>query len=268
MAASDVPVCLVFAANDPSGGAGLQADIEAMASMGCHAAPVITAVTVQDTENVQAVEPVRVSTVIHQARTILEDMPVAAVKIGLLPDVSTVEAIHSILSDFPVTPVVLDPVIRAGGGSRLIDDETKNAMATLLFPQTTVLTPNGPEARQFSLCTDNLDACGFSLLEAGCEYVLISGGHERDEQVTNTLFGNHRVLERFQWQRLPGEFHGTGCTLASSIAGLLSHGQEPLSAISEAQQYTWEAIRNAYRAGRGQLLPNRFFWASNKRERS
>jgi hydroxymethylpyrimidine/phosphomethylpyrimidine kinase len=263
---SNVPVCLVFAGNDPTGGAGLQADIEALASMGCHAAPVITALTVQDTANVMAVDPVPASSVIHQARAVLDDMPVAAIKIGLLPDIKTIQAVHGILSELTGIPVVLDPVLRAGGGRSLMDDQSRDAMRSLLFPQTTVLTPNGDEARSLSGRDDSLEACAMALLATGCDYVLVSGGHEAGEQIVNTLFAQGQVLETLRWQRLPGEFHGTGCTLASSIAGLLCHGQETQSAIREAQKYTWETVRHAYKAGRGQQLPNRFFWMDNRRE--
>lgn len=256
------PTCLVFSGHDPSGGAGVQADIEALASVGSHAATVITALTVQDTLDVYAVESVNTSLLIQQARTLLADIQPAAVKIGLIPDVAIAEAIHSILIDIPDVPVVLDPVIRAGGGTELQNEETRDAVSSLLLPLATVVTPNAQEARQFARNADSVDACGIALLESGCGYVLITGGDGDDKQVINKLYANNRCLETFTWQRLPYEYHGSGCTLASGIAGLLSHGHEPHSAVREAQQYTWDALNNAYQTGRGQLQPHRFFWAN------
>ena len=257
-----VPVVMSFAGNDPTGGAGIQADIESIISMGCHAAPVITALTVQDTAQVIGFAPIEAELVIQQARAVLEDMPVAAVKIGMLGSIEAVQAIHSILMDYPDLPVVLDPVLASGSGAELADDEVIGGMRSLLLPLTTVLTPNSLEARQLAPESDNLDACAMSLLDQGAEFVLLTGTHENTPQVRNTLYGNHRKLETFTWPRLEGSYHGSGCTLASAIAGLMAQGTEPLSAIHEAQEFTWQALNHGYRIGMGQRLPNRLFWAS------
>ena len=261
-----IPVVLCLSGNDPSGGAGIQADIEAVASMGGLAAPVITALTVQDTQNVLRLEPVEPALVIEQARAVLEDMPVAAIKIGLLGNVENIEVIHTLLHDYPALPVVLDPILRAGGGSRLTNDAMHQAMRELLFPYVTVLTPNSQEARALAHEADTLDACAQELLDDGCELVLITGAHEATHEVENRLYGNHRLLETFNWERLPGSYHGSGCTLAASIAGLLAHGLEPFSAIHEAQEYTWQTLKQGFRLGMGQSHPNRLFWARGEDE--
>ncbi|MCW8827712.1 MAG: hydroxymethylpyrimidine/phosphomethylpyrimidine kinase [Gammaproteobacteria bacterium] len=261
-----IPVVMSFAGNDPSGGAGIQADIEAIASMGAQAAPVITALTVQDTQNVQRVVPVEPTLVVEQARAVLEDMPVAAFKIGLTGSVEIIEVIHSILHDYPDIPVVLDPILRAGGGTHLSGEEMQSAMRELLFPYATVLTPNSEEARALAHEADTLDACAQELLDGGCELVLITGSHENSETVDNRLYGNHRLLETFSWDRLPHSYHGSGCTLASSIAGLLAQGLEPFTAIHEAQEYTWESLKHGFRLGLGQHHPNRLFWARSEEE--
>ena len=258
---NSVPIVMVFSGNDATGGAGIQADIESLLSMGCHAAPVVTAVTVQDTQNVKGYSPVDAHLVIEQARAVLEDMTVSAFKIGMLASVENVGAVHSILVDYPDIPVVLDPVIIAGGGGVLTDDDVVEAMESLLFPLTTVLTPNSHEARALAPEADSLEACAQELLENGCEYVLITGTHERTLEVVNTLHGNLRQLESYTWERLPANYHGSGCTLASAIAGLLAHGVDPLSAIREAQEYTWETLKHGYRIGMGQYIPNRLYWA-------
>ncbi|MEW5756231.1 MAG: hydroxymethylpyrimidine/phosphomethylpyrimidine kinase [Pseudomonadota bacterium] len=261
-----LPTVMVFAGNDPSGGAGISADIETIVSMGGHVLPVITSLTVQDTQNVKRFEPVDAGLLIEQARAVLEDIPVSAFKIGMLGSVEIVEAVHSILVDYPDCPVVLDPVLRAGGGTDLADEELIDAMIELLFPLTTVLTPNSQEARQLAHEADTLDACAHELLDMGCEYVLITGTHENTPHVINSLYANHRLLESFTWERLPEVYHGSGCTLSSAIAGLLGHGLDPFTAVHEAQEYVWEALNNGYRLGMGQLLPNRLFWARGETE--
>lgn len=257
-----VPVVMTFAGNDPTGGAGLQADIETLASMGCHASPIVTAITMQDTEGIKSYFAIKSSDVIAQARAILEDMPVAAFKIGMVGSVENVEVIHTLINDYPDIPVVLDPILHSGRGDPLADDEIRQAMSVLLFPLTTVLTPNSIEARKLAPQADTLDACAQELLDYGCEFVLITGTHEISTTVNNTLYGNRRTLETFTWERLPASYHGSGCTLAAAIAGLLSQGLEPMNAILEAQEYTWESLKHGYRLGMGQLLPNRLFWGA------
>jgi len=257
----EIPVVMTFAGNDPSGGAGLQADIEAIASMGCHAAPVVTALTVQESRALQRFEAVSGALVIEQARAVLEDMPVAAFKVGMVGSVENVEVLHTLFTDYPRIPVVLDPVLSAGGGGALAEADLPEALTQLLLPQTTVLTPNSEEARRLCPEADNLLACGQELLSTGCTQVLITGTHEATATVENLLFGNRRHLETFSWERLPHSYHGSGCTLAAAIAGLLAQGLESFTAIHEAQEYTWEALRAGYRPGLGQHLPNRLFWA-------
>lgn len=263
-----IPVVMAFAGTDPTGGAGIQADIETLASMGCHAAPVITAVTAQDTHDVKAYSIIDPVLLIEQARAVLEDMPVAAFKIGMLGSVQVVEIIHTLLIDYPDIPVVLDPVIKAGGGGSLADDDVIEAMVPLLFPLTTVLTPNSIEARMLAPEADSLEACGHSILEEGCEYLLVTGTHENTPYVINNLYNNGRRLESFKWERLPGNYHGSGCTLAASIAGLIAQEVDPLTAIRQAQEYTWETLKYGYRIGMGQYVPNRFFWARNEDDES
>ncbi len=260
------PVVMVFSGTDATGGAGAQADIETLASMGCHTAPVITAITVQDTQSVKSYSPVEANHVIAQARAVLEDIPVAAFKIGMLGSVDNTEAIHSILSDYPNVPLVLDPVLASGNGDPLSDNAIQNALINLLIPLTTVLTPNSLEAKMLATEADTLDACAQELLDCGCEFVLVTGTHEKTKNVINSLFGNRRLLETFSWERLPHHYHGSGCTLAAAISGLLAQGLEPFTAIHEAQEYTWDALNHGYRIGMGQHIPNRFFWSTNKKE--
>lgn len=259
-----VPVVLVFSGLDPTGGAGLAADLEAIASQGCHPAPVATALTVQDTRDVLRFEPVAPGLLVEQARAVLEDMPVAAVKIGMVGTATVAECIHTLLAERPELPVVLDPVLGSGVGTPLAEPGLEQALTSLLVPLATVATPNGPEALRLVPEADSPEAAALALLEAGCGHVLLTGGHEAGDAVVNRLYGGRRLLETFRWERLPGAFHGSGCTLAGALAGLLAQGREIFGAVHQAQQYTHEALRAAYRAGRGQRLPNRLFWARDE----
>jgi len=166
--------------------------------------------------------------------------------------------------DYPDIPVVLDPILISGGGSNLADDDIVEAMANLLFPLATIITPNSTEARLLAPEADTLDACAQVLQELGCEYVLITGTHENHREVINRLYGDQKLLETFHWERLSESFHGSGCTLASAIAGMLANGTDIMTAVIEAQEYTLETLRNGYRIGMGQLIPNRLFWATTE----
>ncbi len=272
-----LPIVMTFSACDPTGGAGLQADLLTVTSMGCHAATIVTGYTVQDTAGVEEFVAVDADHVDDQARTILEDMPVAAFKIGVLGDVETVAAVAEIVSDYPDLPVILDPVLASGRGDAFADDDTLLAIRELLLPQTTLLTPNSYEARRLAATEDGADADegtnGSISLEAaatlligwGCEFVLITGTHENTAEVVNLLYGEEgerTVLKRSDaWKRLPGSYHGSGCTLASAIASLLASGVDLDDAVREGQEYTWHTLNGGFRPGMGQFIPDRFFWA-------
>lgn len=254
-----IPVVLVVGGNDPSGGAGLQADLEALVSHGCHAAPVISALTVQDTTDVRAVVAVPPELVLHQAQCILEDLPITAVKVGLLGSAETPRVLATLLAAYPRLSVVLDPVLRSGGGTALIDSLGLEPIRALL-PLVTVLTPNSEEARRLAGGERDLKVCGRALVSAGAQFVLITGAHEDEPEVVNRLFGPDGFEQRFGWPRLPHLYHGSGCTLAASIAALLARGVEPAAAVQRAQAYTWQSLRHGYRLGKGQHLPHRLYW--------
>lgn len=265
------PLVLVFAASDPSSGAGIQADILTLSSLGCHPLTALTALTVQDTLGVESVHPIEPDILERQARAILEDMPVTAFKIGLLGSVENVVRVAEIVSDYPELPLVFDPVLASGRGDNLSDEETISAMRELLLPQTTVLTPNTPEARRLAEHEDDegepdLDQCARRLVDMGAQFVLVTGTHESTPQVVNSLFGADGPMRRDRWDRLPGSYHGSGCTLASAIAACLANGADIETAVRDAQEFTWHALSHAYRAGMGQFIPDRLFWARESKE--
>lgn len=267
---------MTFAATDPSSGAGLQADILALASIGCHPLSVVTGVTVQDTVGVDSVMPLDADWINDQARTILEDVQVSAFKLGLLGSVENVAVIAEIMADYPDVPLLIDPILTSGRGDDLTNEEMQAAMCDLLFPQATLITPNSLEARRLAFYDEgdeikhsSLDECAQRLLAMGTEYVLITGTHERTTDVVNSLYGGqteNALLKAYHWERLAGSYHGSGCTLTSAIAACLAHGLSMEEAIQEAQEYTWQTLKNAFRPGMGQFIPDRFFWARDDEE--
>ena len=256
---SPLPAVLSFAATDPTGGAGLQADLLTLASLGCHPLSVVTAVTAQDTRGVEAVMALEPAWIARQARLVLADIGVAAFKIGVLGSARNAEAVAAVLAEHPRTPVVLDPVLASGRGDVLANAEVLQAILTRLLPRTTVLTPNSLEARRLAHAGTQADLaeCARVLIESGCKYVLVTGTHESGPEVVNPLFGSGGLVREDRWPRLAGEYHGSGCTLASAIAAYLAKGMDVPAAARAAQEYTWKSLQAGFTPGLGQSLPNR-----------
>lgn len=267
------PCVMTFAATDPSSGAGLQADILTLASIGCHPLSVVTGVTAQDTVGVESVMALDAEWINDQARTILEDVKVSAFKLGVLGSVENIAVVAEIMADYPDVPLLIDPILTSGRGDELSDDEMQAAMCELLFPQATLITPNSIEARRLAFYDEGdevkhtaLEESAQRLLGMGTEYVLITGTHERSADVVNGLYGVDGLIREYRWERLSGSYHGSGCTLTSAIAACLAHGLTIEEALQEAQEYTWQTLKNAFRPGMGQFIPDRFFWARDENE--
>jgi hydroxymethylpyrimidine/phosphomethylpyrimidine kinase len=232
--------------------------------MGCHPLSVVTAITVQDTRGVEGVLALDAEWVADQARCLLEDMPVDAFKIGVLGSVESIAAVAEIIADYPDVPLVFDPVLTSGRGDEFASDEMIDAIRELLLPHTTILTPNSIEARRLADAEDDdatLAVCAARLIEMGAQYVLITGTHEAAPEVVNTLYAKDGIVRSDTWARLPGSYHGSGCTLASAIAAMLANGLDLPDAVREAQDYVWQTLKSAYRPGMGQFIPDRLFWA-------
>jgi len=240
------PNVLAIAASDPTGGAGLQADVLTLASLACHPLSVLTAYTVQDTHGVAAVHCVEAERIAEQARCLLADARPCAIKIGVLGSAGAVRAVAALLEAHPQVPVVLDPVLASARGDAL--GET-GPLRELLVPRATVVTPNSDEARALGGAE--------ALLALGCRYVLVTGTHAPGAEVVNTLYGAEGMVREDRWPRLPGSYHGSGCTLASAIAARLAHGDTVIEAVRTAQDYTWCALERGYRPGGGQFVPDR-----------
>jgi len=243
------PLVLSFAATDPTGGAGLQADVLTLAALGCHPLSVATAITVQDTHGVARVQALDARLVAEQAERLLAEVAVAAFKIGVVASAANAQAIAAVLAAHPRVPVVLDPVLASGRGDALAGSATLEALRAHLLPRTTVLTPNTLEA----LALGGVAAC----LARGCQYVLVTGTHADTPEVVNSLHGAAGVVREDRWPRLPASYHGSGCTLASAIAARLAHGDPVPEAARAAQDYTWHALERGFRPASGQHLPVR-----------
>ncbi len=249
------PVVLCLSGHDPSGGAGLQADIEALLAQGCHAAPTVTALTVQDTVDVSDFRVLDRDWVMAQANAVIADLPVAAVKLGMLGSVEMVDTVLDIMRKLPGVPLVCDPVLRAGGGGALGRDEVGFAMRERLFPVATIATPNLPEAQILAeLPNGTADQCAEKLLPY-IGHLLITGGHGDETEVHNRLYARDGSLHTFTCQRLPGSYHGSGCTLASTLAGRLALGESLTSAVESSPLRGLYAITDSQLLAEGRLLP-------------
>jgi hydroxymethylpyrimidine/phosphomethylpyrimidine kinase len=245
------PIVLTFAASDPTGGAGLQADLLTLAALGCHPLSVLTGLTVQDTSGVEQLEAIAADLVTRQARCLLAESKVAAFKVGVLGSADNVRAVAAIAAAHAQVPLVLDPVLASGRGDPLAGEAVLAALLESLVPRATVVTPNTLEAKRLGGVE--------RLLERGCRYVLVTGTHDASAEVSNRLYDSGGLVREDRWKRLPGSYHGSGCTLASGIAAHLAKGREVPEAARAAQEFTWQALAAGFRTGAGQALPNRFF---------
>ena len=245
------PIVLTFAASDPTGGAGLQADLLTLAALGCHPLSVLTGLTVQDTSGVEHLEAIAADLVVRQARALLAETRVAAFKAGVLASADNVRAVAALAAGHAEVPLVVDPVLASGRGDPLASEAVRSALLEALVPHTTVLTPNSVEAERLGGVR--------RLLDLGARYVLVTGTHDDTPEVINRLYDAGGLVREDRWQRLPGSYHGSGCTLASAVAAGLANGRGVPEAVREAQEYTWQALAAGFRTGAGQLLPNRFY---------
>jgi hydroxymethylpyrimidine/phosphomethylpyrimidine kinase len=246
-----LPRVLSIAGSDSGGGAGIQADLKAFARSGVHGMTAITAITAQNTVAVTAVHPLPGEVIVEQVRAVVDDIGVDAVKIGMLGSVATIEAVGQALDLLGDAPVVLDPVMIAESGARLLDEDAQEALRTQLVPRAAVVTPNVPEAQVLS-GSENLDA--EELVRAvhalGPRAVVLTGGHS--EEATDLFFDGERLVEIPGERYEGGSAHGSGCTHSSALAAHLALGLEPLEAARRAKEIASEAVRDGLDSiGRG-----------------
>ncbi|MBK1645552.1 hydroxymethylpyrimidine/phosphomethylpyrimidine kinase [Thiocapsa imhoffii] len=254
----DRPIVLCIGGHDPSGGAGIIADSEAVRAAGAYPISVVSALTEQNTCELVRVHAQPAEQVESQCRTLLRECQPKAIKIGMAGSSRVMRVLNALIDEHPSLPVVLDPILGAGAGQQVVDAAMLNQLKTNLIGRSTLVTPNLIEARSLTDAHD-LDDCAAALLASGARWVLITGTHDESSSVHNWLFNTSGLQQRLEWPRLQGSYHGSGCTLASAIAARLALGMTMLDAVAEAQAYTWESLTHALRTGSCQLTPNRLF---------
>lgn len=251
------PVVLVFAGLDPSGGAGLTADAVTLQALGCHAACVATAITVQNTEKVYGYETLDPRLIEAQADAVIEDMPVVAVKTGMLGSAAVAAGVARVMERLPGVPLIVDPVIASDAGDALANADFARTLMSRLAPRAILLTPNLPEARLLSGIEGSPDECAAELMRYLRGYLLIKGTHDDTPDVVHRLYFGGRAPVSWKFPRRPGTYHGSGCTLASAATAYLAHGQQMSDAVTAALAYTFRSVFKAYKPGQGQFVPDR-----------
>jgi hydroxymethylpyrimidine/phosphomethylpyrimidine kinase len=243
---SDIARVLSIAGSDSGGGAGIQADLKAFVAAGVHGMTAITAITAQNTVGVSAVHQVPPEIIVEQVKQVAEDIGVDAVKIGMLGDTATIEAVVEALTHVGEAPVVLDPVMVAESGASLLTDDARNTLRAQLVPRAAVITPNIPEAAALAGLEGTQEELARSLHALGAGAVVVTGGHS--DEATDVFFDGSR-LERIPGERHPGgAAHGSGCTHSSTLAAWLARGSDPLEAAQRAKEAASLAVKNGLRA--------------------
>jgi hydroxymethylpyrimidine/phosphomethylpyrimidine kinase len=255
---ADRPVVLCVGGHDPSGGAGILADAEAVRAAGAFPVTAISVITEQDTCGLWRIHPQPAEQLEGQCRALLRDCSAQALKIGMVGSSRAIRVLNALIDEHPDLPVVLDPVLGSGAGQSVVDAAMLNQLRQNLIRRSTLITPNLPEAQTLTAARSPTQ-CGERLLAAGARWVLVTGTHDDTTDVTNWLLNAEGFQQRWDWPRLKGEYHGSGCTLASAIAARLALGMTMPEAVAEAQAYTWETLNQALRTGRCQLTPDRLY---------
>lgn len=251
------PVVLIFAGSDPCG-AGIQADIEACANAGCHPAPVITAVTAQNTKRLIRWQAMDAALVAAQAEAVLDEIPVAAIKTGMLASPALAAVVRTVAQRLAGIPLVVDPVLATDAGNALNNGSAAADIYGALLAHASVVTPNTLELRALAPRASTPEQAALELCASGAAWVLVTGTHDDTEEIHHTLYDGNGPVARYRYARLPGRYHGSGCTLASALAARLARGQKAPQAAEAALQYTYETLTHGYRPGDGQWLPDRY----------
>lgn len=251
------PTVLTIAGTDPSGGAGIQADLKTFSALGCYGMSVITALVAQNTTGVRAIHNVPAQFVEQQLDAVMEDIRPDAIKIGMVHTSQLVEVIAATLKKYSDIPVVFDPVMVATSGDKLIEDATIEVIVSLLFPLVTLITPNMDEASLLANMpietVAQMQQAGYVISRTGCKALLMKGGHLQTEQLTSILMDRNGIVDTYVSDKVDtNNVHGSGCTLSSAIASYLARGEELQNAVALAQEY----INGAIYHGRDVLIGN------------
>ena len=251
------PLVLAIGGHDPSG-AGIHADIETCAALGCMAVSIVTALTTQNTASVRKVTAVDPKDIRDQILTVLQEFKISACKIGLVPTAATSEVLAGLLTgELSGCPIVVDPVVHAGSGDRLALEDMRESLLADLVPHAELLTPNAHEVEVLTRCTSLEDGVS-RLRHSGCQAVLVTDVGSDSDLIVNRLYLRGTPPEAFEMKRFSGTYHGTGCTLASAIACNRAMGLPLRTSVVKAQKFVHHAVVNAHQLGAPQAIPNRF----------
>lgn len=252
-----VPLVLTFSASDPTAGAGLQADTLTISALGAHPLTILTGLTAQNTLGVKRFEACTPDWLDDQLQTLIDDgVQPGAIKTGVLGSTAAVAAVLKAKSLWPGVPLVVDPVRASGRGDSFGGQVLFDSFRNELFPVVDLLTPNWPEAQAYTGAS-TVDEAGARLLQMGCKAVLLKGEHVDSDNVVNRLYVKGALPLEFPCERLPGQYHGSGCTLASACAVGLGQGLNVQEAVELGLEYTWQALNYGFAVGKGQLIPDR-----------
>lgn len=258
------PIILAIGGHDPTGGAGIQADIETIGQLGGQAVTIPTAITLQNSHQVVGFEPVAAHLLSQQGRMLLEEFPIAAIKIGMVANVENCEAIQALLRPHPEIPLLIDPVLAGGGGGTLSRRALAESIRTRLLPLAMLSTPNRSELQQLVPEEEDLEACASALHAIGCHNLLVTGTDhplpgESTAQVYHQLYQKGGAVHPFNSPRLPHHYHGSGCTLSSAITTRIAQGAPLQQAIMDGLAFTRESLQHGSQPAEGQYFPHRLF---------
>jgi len=259
------PIALTIAGSDSGGGAGIQADLKTFTSLGVYGTSVITAVTAQNTLEVERIDVIPPEGVEAQLRAVLTDLPPKATKTGMLTNASIIEIVSKIIKEFKVENLVIDPVMVAKSGDRLLEEDAVKNIIEKLFPLAEVITPNVPEAEVIleekitSLAA--MEKAAQKLLDFGPKWVVLKGGHLKESERAVDIIAHHSQTEQISAPYIPTKnTHGTGCTFSAAIAANLAKGFEHFEAIKYAKELISWGIAHALDLGHGHGPTNHFYF--------
>jgi len=260
------PIVLSLSALDPSGCAGLQADIETAASLGCHCAPVATSLCSTGVAETSEVVPVDTTLIIAQARAVLEDMKVHAIKVGFAGSVRNIEAIHTILQDYPTLPLIIHPTFCLWDKDDPQQAEMPEAIASLLFPRADIAILTMHEINLLVKAGDTFNATAQAILNLGLRKVLLTESSPTERRWRTGLYDQSGLIQQYEWHQATPSCHGSSSTLTAAIAAFRAHDFPLQAAVEQAQNFTWQAMAAAHQLGFGKPTPHRFFWADENIE--
>ncbi len=244
---------LVLSGLDPCGAAGIGADIETINQFGVTPLPIATTLTVQNTQSVKSTQTVDEKIIAEQFNHLKEDINFSVVKIGLLSSKRQIQTIASLLKTGEALTIVLDPIVSSSSSQKLLDDEALKSLQQELLPMVNILTPNVAELKALSSTDDEQKA----VESLPCEWILLTTTDTSKDEIEHRLYRYGRCVERFTYVKLPGDYHGSGCTLSSAISALLASGVDVNIACKRALDYTYQSLLNAKSIGKMQYHPNR-----------